>query len=249
MIQSLDRGIQALIYLSKRRAAGVTEVAEELGINKSTAFRILETLMESNMVAQDKAMSKYKLGPGILRLSSRLIKNLNIISLAKPLIVKLVETTGESAHLCMLSNDSAIIIEQAMSGSRLAVHAKVGSEEPVYCSSVGKCLLAFADEQKRENIISKIKFEKYTKNTITGVSELRRELEKIEAQGYAVDNEEISEDILCVAAPVHDISGTAVYSLGISGPKTRTKDKIGELADDVVRAAQKLSEQLGYFND
>ena len=249
MIQSLERGIQALVFLSKRRAAGVTEVADELGINKSTAFRILETLMASNMVAQEKAMSKYKLGPGILQLSNRLIKNLNIISLAKPYLVRLVEETGESAHLCMLSNDSAIVIEQAMSDSRLAVHAKVGNAEPVYCSSVGKCLLAFTDGQKRENILSKIKFEKFTKNTITDVPALCCELDKIVAKGYAVDNEEISEDILCIAAPVYDNSGTTVYSVGISGPKSRAKNKMDELAAEVVKTAQKLSEQLGYFSE
>ena len=165
MIQSLERGIQAMVFLSKRKTVGVTEVAEELDINKSTAFRILETLMFYNMVEQDKATAKYKLGPGILRLSDRLVKNLNIISAAKPYMVRLVEKTGESVHLCILSNDSVIVIDQVMTNLRLGVHAEIGNTEPVHCSSVGKCLLAFCQKEKSEDIISRLTFEKFTEKT------------------------------------------------------------------------------------
>lgn len=251
MIQSLERGIQALVFLSKRKTAGVTEVAEELGVNKSTAYRILETLIATNMVSQDKETAKYKLGPGILRLSDRLIKNLNIISIAKPHMARLVEATGESAHLCMLSNDSAVVIEQAMSDSRLAVHAKIGNVEPVYCSSVGKCLLAYCEGDKRESILARLNFEPFTKKTITDAKSLRAELSEVAARGYAVDDGEVSEDIMCIAAPVFNNVGTAPYSLGLSCPKSRVKGerKIEELAKQVTQTARKLSEQLGYFKD
>jgi IclR family transcriptional regulator, KDG regulon repressor len=251
MIQSLERGIQALVFLSKRRTAGVTEVAEELGVNKSTAHRILETLIATNMVAQDRETAKYKLGPGILRLSDRLIKNLNIISAAKPYMAKLVEATGESVHLCMLSNDSTVVIEQVMTDSRLAVHAKIGNVEPVYCSSVGKCLLAYCDEDKRKNIIARLLFEPFTKKTITNAEELQEELKIVTARGYAVDDGEVSEDILCIAAPVFNNTGAVLYSLGMSCPKSRVKGdkKIELLAKEVTQTARKLSEQLGYFGE
>src|SRR5690554_4119697 len=84
MIQSLERGIRTLLFMSIRRTAGVTEVAKELDVNKSTAYRILETLMSFNIVVQDLATAKYKLGPGILQISDQLVKGLNIISIAKP---------------------------------------------------------------------------------------------------------------------------------------------------------------------
>jgi DNA-binding IclR family transcriptional regulator len=251
MIQSLERGIAALVFLSQRKAAGVTEVAEELGVNKSTAYRILETLIAANMAAQDKETAKYKLGPGILRLSDRLVKNLNIISVAKPVMTRLVEATGESAHLCMLSNAAAVVIEQAMTDSRLAVHARIGSAEPVHCSSVGKCLLAFCEEDKRESIIARLNLAAYTKRTITDAQSLRDELGRIVAQGYAIDDGEVSEDVMCIAAPVFSNAGTAPYSLGISCPKSRVGGgaKIDKLVREVTQAARKLSEQLGYFRD
>jgi DNA-binding IclR family transcriptional regulator len=251
MIQSLERGIQALVFLSKRKTAGVTEVAEVLGVNKSTAHHILETLIGTNMVAQDKETAKYKLGPGILRLSDRLVKNLNIISTAKPHMAQLVEATGESAHLCMLSNDSAVVIGQVMTDSRLAVHAKIGNVEPVYCSSVGKCLLAYSEEDKLESIIARLNLEPFTKRTITEVQVLREELKEVVARGYAVDDGEVSEDIMCIAAPIFNNVGAVHYSLGISCPKSRVKGekRIEKLTEEVTQTARKLSEQLGFFND
>lgn len=249
MIQSLRRGMQALFFLSKQKSAGVTQVAEELGVNKSTAFRILETMISFNVVTQDNDTSKYKLGPGILRLSDQLVKNLDVISTAKPFMASLVEDTGESSHLCMLSNDSAVVIEQIMTDSLLAVNAKVGNTEPVYCSSVGKCLLAFCEEDKRESILTRIDFKPYTNKTITDSEKLRKELDEIVSRGYATDDGEMSEDIMCIAAPIYNHSGIALYSVGISGPVNRIKNKADIVPRQLIKAACKISEQLGYESD
>jgi DNA-binding IclR family transcriptional regulator len=250
MIQSLERGISALFFLSKHKNAGVTEVAEELKVNKSTAFRILETFIAYNIVAQDNVTAKYKLGPGILRLSDQLVKNLNIISTAKPFMARLVEDTGESSHLCMLSNDSAVVIEQIMTNSRLAVNAKLGNSEPIYCSSVGKCLLAYCEEEKRKSIFSMINFVRYTNNTITDLETLQKELNVIQKRGYAVDDGEMSEDIICIAAPVYNHHGSVLYSVGLSGPKNRMIEKgIEAVANKLMHITNKVSEQLGYFKE
>lgn len=249
MIQSLERGMLTLLFLSKRRTAGVTEVAKELDVNKSTAYRILETLMGFNMVVQDPNTSKYKLGPGILRLSDQLIQGLNIISIAKPLMARLVNETGESSHLCMLTNDNAVVIEQIMTNSRLTVNARIGNTEPVYCSSVGKCLVAFCDQQKRENIINSIDFVPFTKNTILDKDKFRGELNLIVERGYAVDYGEMSEDIICIAAPIYNHIGEVPYSVGISGPKSRINCKIHILSGRVINTAYTISEQLGYVRN
>lgn len=251
MIQSLERGVAALVFLSKRVAAGVTEVAEELGVNKSTAFRILETLESANMVSQDRDTAKYRLGPGILRLSDRFARNLDILAAARPIMARLVEATGESAHLCMLSSDAAVVIEQVMTDSRLAVHAKIGNAEPAHGSSVGKCLLAYCPAEQREAILGRLGFEPYTKKTIADAKTLRKELEVIAARGYALDDGEISEDVVCIAAPIFNSAGAAPYSLAISGPRSRIsgEKRVERLARFVMGAAKKLSEQLGYFKD
>ncbi|NCA66849.1 MAG: IclR family transcriptional regulator [Clostridia bacterium] len=249
MSQSLERGLDALLFLSTRKSVGVTELAKELTINKSTAFRILETLQRYNMAEKNKETSKYKLGPAILKLSQQLYKNLNIISAARPLMTAYSAEVGEAVHLCILSNDSAVIIEQVMTDSRITVNAKVGKREPLHASSVGKCLWAFSEMEIKEKLLSSINYEKFTERTIVEADAMRKELDKIRETGYAVDDLELSEEIRCVAAPVFNHNGEALYAIGISGPAYRLKDqRLEAVASGLKAVAIKISEQLGYSN-
>lgn len=136
----------------------------------------------------------------------------------------------ESVHLCVLANNSAVIIEQVMSDSRLVVNAKIGNSEPLYCSSVGKCLLAFAPDEIREKLISQITFDVFTDKTIRSSRELRTELQGVRERGYAVDNGELTEYIRCVAVPVFDERGSCNYSMGASGAMSRmTQEKLDRI--------------------
>ncbi|HOL17343.1 MAG TPA: IclR family transcriptional regulator [Bacillota bacterium] len=250
MSRSLERGLRTLFFLSTRKSVGVTELAQELQINKSTAYRILETLQKYNMVEQSKSSAKYRLGPAILRLSDQLYKNLNIIALARPHMIRLADEVGESVHLCLLCNDSAVVIEQIITNSRLIVNAKIGNIEPLHASSVGKCLLAFSEPAIMEQLLNRMEFPAFTDKTITDREAMRAEIEKIKAQGYAVDNGELSSDIKCVAVPVYNHMGEAIYSLGISGPLTRmTESKTEDTVKKLLKTRDALSALLGYAAD
>lgn len=241
MSQSLKKGIEALLFLSSRKSVGVTELAEELGVNKSTAFRILDTFLEADMVEKNKETLKYKLGPAILALSEQYYRNFNIIALAKPIMERLAAEIRESVHLCVCSNNRAVIIEQIMSDSRLVVNAKIGNSEPLHCSSVGKCLLAFAPAETREKMIAGIEFEVFTDKTINDRERLVSELEDVRQKGYAVDDGELSPDIKCVAVPVMDGRGACVYSLGASGAKSRmTQEKLNRIVPLLLKAAKDI---------
>lgn len=241
MSQSLKKGIEALLFLASRKSVGVTELADKLQINKSTAFRILDTFLEANMVEKNKETLKYKLGPAILRLSEQYYKNFNIIAVAKPIMEKLAADIRESVHLCVCSNNSAVIIEQIMSDSRLVVNAKIGNIEPLHCSSVGKCLLAFAPDETRGKMIAGIDFEVFTDKTISEKEMLLSELEEVRLKGYSVDDGELSPDIKCVAVPVFDECGACVYSLGTSGAKSRmTQEKIERIIPLLLKAAKDI---------
>lgn len=247
MSKSLERGLQALLFLSTRKSVGVTELAKELSINKSTAFRILETLQNYNMAEKNKETAKYKLGPAVLKISQQIYKNLNVITVAKPIISAFSKEVGESVHLCILSNDSAVIIEQIMTDSRITVNAKVGKSEPLHASSVGKCLWAFSDNENKERMFLTVKYDKYTDKTITDEAAMRKELDKIAIEGYAVDNLELSEEIRCIAAPVFNHNKEAQYAIGISGPSYRIKDeRLDYLAAGLKAVAARISERLGY---
>lgn len=241
MSQSLKKGIEALLFLASRKSVGVTELADELGVNKSTAFRILDTFLEADMVEKNSETLKYKLGPAILALSEQYYRNFNIIALAKPIMESLAAEIRESVHLCVCSNNRAVIIEQIMSDSRLVVNAKIGNSEPLHCSSVGKCLLAFAPAETREKMIEGIDFEVFTDKTISDKESLISELEDVRLKGYAVDDGELSPDIKCVAVPVRDERGACAYSLGASGAKSRmTQEKQGRIIPLLLKAANDI---------
>lgn len=238
MSQSLKKGIEALMFLATRKSVGVTELADALDINKSTAFRILDTFLEANMVEKNRETLKYKLGPAILQLSEQYYRNFNIIAAAKPLMEQLARDIRESVHLCVCSNNSAVIIEQIMSDSRLVVNAKIGNSEPLHCSSVGKCLLAFASESDREKMIAHITFDIYTEKTIRCKEDLYTEIEKVKTLGYAVDDGELNGDIKCVAVPVFDDKNACHYSLGTSGAASRmTDDKLDRIIPLLLKTA------------
>jgi DNA-binding IclR family transcriptional regulator len=241
MSQSLKKGIDALLFLAGRKSAGVTELAEALRVNKSTAFRILDTFLEANMVEKNKDTLKYRLGPAILRLSEQYYHNFNIIESARPVMERLSAEIRESVHLCILANNSAVIIEQILSNSRLIVNAKVGNSEPLHCSSVGKCLLAFTSEENREKMIDHITFNVFTEKTITDKEKLNEEIKRVQELGYAIDDEELSKYIRCAAVPVFDERGVCIHSLGASGAASRmTDEKINRIVPLLLKAANNI---------
>ena len=241
MSQSLQKGIEALMFLSSRKSVGVTELAEKLGTHKSTAFRILDTFLAANLAEKNPATLKYTLGPTVLRLSEQYYKNYGLITTARPVIEQLVTELRESVHLCVCSNNSAVVIEQVLSNSRLIVNAKVGNREPLHCSSVGKCLLAFVPEKNREEMLDSISYDSFTEKTIASRNALLEEIEKIKRQGYALDDGELNADIKCVAVPVFDKRGACVYSLGASGAASRmTREKMDRMVPLMIKAAREI---------
>jgi len=246
MSQSLKKGIDTLLFLAGRKSAGVTELAKELKVNKSTAFRILDTFLEANMVEKNRDTLKYRLGPAILRLSEQYYHNFNIIESARPVMERLAAEIRESVHLCILSNNSAVIIEQILSNSKLVVNAKVGNNEPLHCSSVGKCLLAFTSDDCREKMLNHISFDTFTEKTIRDRYRLIEEIKRVQELGYAIDDEELSEHIRCVAVPVFDERGACIHSLGTSGAAGRmTDEKINRVIPLLIKAANSIVVKKG----
>lgn len=248
MIQSVDRAMQVLEILRKEKKSGVTEIGNKLGVNKSTAFRILSTLEDKGFVEKDDVTSKYKLGIRLIKFSNSVINDLDITKIAKPLLRELVEMTGESAHLCILSKSKAVFIDQVKSSEVINVSAKIGGEEPLYCSAVGKSMIAFLPEKQLNDLIDIQKFIAFTPRTITSRQVLLEQLEKIKEVGYAVDDEEINSGVRCIAAPIRNFKGKVVASVGISCPANRVPiESIGQYSEAVKKIATSISGKLGYF--
>jgi len=247
MSQSLKRGVDALMYLASRKCAGVTEIAGALNVNKSTAFRIMETFMPDNIVEKNPDTAQYKLGPAILKLADRYYSSLSAAGVSRPHMERLSEILGESVHLCVVSNNRAVVIDQIAASGILMANAKIGSTEPLHASSVGKCLVAFASEGRKERMFEELQYEIYTHNTVKNKEEMIQEIEKIRNLGYAIDNTELSPDVRCVAAPIFNNKSECNYSIGVSGPISRMNEgKIERVIREILRTTKKISAELGY---
>ncbi len=245
MSKALENGLAVLEFISGKRSCTITEIANALGINKSTVSRIIKTFIQKDMVEVNRNSGMYSIGPSILQMSNNYYKGRNILGQIKGIMDALCRQVEESVHLCALSNDGAVIVEQAESSSRLVVNAKIGNREPLHASSVGKCLLAFATDSEREHMLTNITYEKFTPNTISSEEALKKELEKIRNDGYAIDDNELSLDIRCVAVPIIDSRKKCLYSLGVSGANSHmTKEKMDFIIKKMTAAVKSLTEAL-----
>lgn len=241
-IQSLGRGLKILDLLGQSQAGlSVTELAEALGVDKGSASRLVSTLRRYGYAEKDEVTRRYQLGPQVVSLSRSLLARLPLREAAKPYLRKLMERSGECAHLAILAQGKALYIDQVESPATLRVNAQVGTLNPLHCTALGKALLAFGELELPASL------DPFTPRTITDPETLRRALDEVRRLGYAVDDEEFDPGVRCIAVPVYDFRGKAVGSIGISGPATRlTPERLPELAALVLEIGKALSERMSF---
>jgi len=238
--------MQILSILEQKGSAGVTEIAAELGVNKSTASRLLDTLKKHDMVQVDPATKKYRLGFRILYLGEGIKRNINVIATARPFLSQLCDELNESVHLCAFNNGTVYVVDQVRSKSVYNLSANVGMAEPLHSSSVGKCILAFKPPAMVEQLLKDYQFTAYTPRTITNLNDLMKHLAVIREQGYAIDNEELTPGVRCIAAPIYNYRGNVNYSLGVSGPTSHIKPStLDRYVSALLSASNQISVSLG----
>ncbi len=243
-VQSVDRALTVLGILARVGDAGVTEIAAELGVHKSTAFRIVATLESHGMVEQNEDRGKYRLGVGLIRLAGATTARLDVVQEARPVTRRLAADTGETVNIAVLSDQSALYLDQIAGASALQSHNWVGQHIPLHATSNGKVLLSDLDADELDRRVPALA--SYTPETITSRDRLRSELATILSQGYAVAVDELEIGLTAIAAPIHDAHGDVVASLSISGPTFRLDgDRVAGLVALVVDAARDISARLG----
>ena len=245
VLQSLDRGMLALKLLAEKGALSVTELAKERGVDKSTVSRVLETLRKHDMVQLENNSRKYHLGFRLMYLGERMASSIEIIDIARPVLMEVSRYLGQSVHLCAYNKASVYVIDQIVSSLPYTMSARIGMIEPLHSSSVGKCILAYRTEQRREEILEDYEMTPYTERTITDKDALREELERIRQRGYSLDDEEMFLNVRCIAVPIFDYHGSVRYSIGISGPLGIMSGENLELyKKQLVQAAKKIGAKL-----
>ena len=246
-VQSVDRAIAILFLLAQRGDAGVTEVAAELGVHKSTAFRLIGALESGSLIDQDGERGKYRLGRGILRLAAATNERLELPTESRPVCRRLAADLDEAVNLAILDRGEATHILQEYGTSSITGRNWIGQRTPLHATASGKILLAYADAVTLKEILAS-NLHSYTPHTITEPAMLEAELAAVREQGWASTAEEFEIGLNAVAAPVRDATGEVVAAVGVSGPSYRlTVESFPEVAAHLLAGAGEIGARLGYF--
>ena len=245
-IQSLERGLRILDTLAEadadpmRRGRGVplTALAGELDVHKSTALRLVHTLVASGYAAPADGHG-FVLGPAMRRDTVLTLGTQRLRRAARPYLEQLVDLTGECAHAAVADGGRALVIDDVETDNPLRVVPTSGRHVALHCTSAGKCLLAWGLADIPASLPGR------TPRTITSQDALRAHLDMIRDQGYAFDDEENDTHTRCISAPVYGPNGAAIGCIGIDAPSVRlTLDRVPEAAAHVVDVARRLSAAL-----
>jgi len=249
VVEVADRTMRALEALGDSASGlGVTELGRHLGVDKSTAHRLLMTMAARGFVRLNAQTQRYQLGLRLVGLGAIAAHGVEVTDIARPIIETLRDDTGEAASLAVLSDGEVLFLAKATSAGALTVNHGVGTRLPAHASALGKVLLAGArDAEQLDRVIAQRGLVANTPRTIADADDLRRHLSQVAARGWALDDEEYAVGLRCMAAPVRDAGGDVVATVGISGPATRvTLKRVDALSLRVRRAGQDLSALLGY---
>jgi IclR family acetate operon transcriptional repressor len=247
-IRSVSKALRLLEALGREQdPAGVSDLARQLDMDKSSVSRMLRTLEQAGFVAQDPVTQRYALGITLGILGQKALRRIDLRDSARSTLERMAERTGECSHMAILADNRAFYIDQAAPGRGVLVDAPVGTLAPLYCTALGKALLAFQPARVREAIVGGLAFEPFTRRTIRDVAGLASALEEVRRNGVAFDDEEYSVGVRCIAAPVFRHDGSVCAAVGVSGPSPRvTDDRLREWEVFVRDEAAALSRRLGF---
>ncbi|MBR0159434.1 MAG: IclR family transcriptional regulator [Clostridia bacterium] len=246
-INSLARGLAIIDLIHEHGRLGVTELGKLLGVNKSSAYRLLKTLEEHGYVEQVAENGKYSLGLKLCKFRERVLDSYDIRAVAHPYLEELTRLTGEASGLSVRKGDEVYLIDCLSAPHHLGVNLQVGDREELHCTAHGKAMLSALPEEEQRRLLEGAELTAHTVNTVTDTERLLAVAKADNARRYAVDDEETTLGMRCVAANIYDFSGKVVASIGISGPVDRVaEEKIPEYAEIIIKIADTVSRRLGY---
>ncbi len=224
-----------------------SEISRRLKIPKSSASYILRVLESRGYLLREDSSGKYRLGLKLMSLTREMLAHIDVREIAKPLMEQFVKRTNLSAHLAVLDNGRAVYVEKVEAMSFVKMDIWVGHRLPVHSTAIGKILVSEMSNEEISAMLRLHGMDKRTPKTILKQEKYLKEIEKVRTFGFAMDNEENSEGVRCVAAPIYDAQSKITAALGTSGTTIQVNEenlpKIVKLIQD---AAIKVSEQMGY---
>ncbi len=240
------RVLSILERLSDKRSAGVEELSRELGLAKPTTYRFLLTLQELGYVRRDES-ERWAVTLKLFNVGSHALDHIDLHAAARPVAEALAGELGEAVHVGVSEGDSAVYIIKIESKYTIRMYSRVGRRIPLYCTAIGKVLLAYSSAEERKAALAGVRLVALTPKTHSNRASLDAELRKVRDRGYAFDDEEHEEGIRCIGAPVFDLGGEAIAAISSSWPCFRYDTRLEkEWTAKVIAAAARISSILGY---
>lgn len=247
-IASVLRALRILELFNDQTAElGITEMARQLHLHKSTVSGLVYTLQDNGYLDQNTASRKYRLGTKLIERAFVALGHLEVTRVALPYMESLHRWRDETVNLAILDRDEVVYVERVLSSQTLGVRSEVGKRAMAHSTALGKALLAYLPAEELERFLSCQELTPVTPNTITDPQTMRAELHLTRSRGYAIDVEENELGGICVAAPIIDHRGKSVAAISMSIPSVRLpEDEIPAIAERVVQAARGISQDLGF---
>ncbi|GAB3445171.1 IclR family transcriptional regulator [Actinophytocola sediminis] len=248
MSQSLERGLVLLGELGGG-PKNLDQLADRLGVHKSTVLRLLRTLEAQRFVQRGDARH-YRLGTSLFDLAFRALDERDVRRAVEPAARGLNAETGHTVHLASYEDDEVIYIDKYESRHNVRMYSRIGRRAPLHCTAVAKVLVAALPTADRRLVADNCDYQPFTANTITGAEAFLTELATVRTRGYAVDNAEHEDFIHCVAAPVRGARGEVLAALSLSVPTVVLDlDGLLDLVPALRSAAEQASVECGYSTD
>lgn len=247
-IQSVARALQVLeCFTGKETELGITQIAAQMDLNKSTAYGLVNTLVAFGYLEQNQTTRQYRLGIKLFEMGSLVERRMDLRTEARPYLKELAEEYRATVHLASFSEGEVVYIDKVDIPDAFIIYSQIGKRAPMYCTGVGKAILAYMPEEYLETHVLSKPLTANTPKTITSREKLIEELENIRRRGYAMDDEELEIGLRCIAVPVFGAEGNPIAALSVSAPLGRfPTEKTEEIAERIQKDSRQISARLGY---
>jgi len=247
-VKSLYKALKILeCFTTKNPELGITEISEKMGLYKSNVHNIITTFEKAGYMEKNPENGKYRLGLKILELAHIITSNISLRKIIVPYMQEIANKANEIVYFGIPREGQVLYLDSAYPRNSVPSRSMLGETAPMYCTAIGKAMLAWFDDREIQDIISQ-KLVRFTENTITNPELLMKEMKEIRKRGYAVDNMEHEYGIKCVGMAIRNRNGQVVAGLSVSGPSLRfTEDRIKELAALISQNIEAIQERLQDF--
>jgi len=250
-VQSLARAFAIMEEIARNREGiGLADLSKRVGLHNSTTFHLVKTLVSLGYVRQMVDSKRYRIGRPLFALAASALDEVEMVSLATPILEGLSRETGESAHFSVRMDDAVVVLARTGGKGAFQLNDRAGAVRPAHCTALGKIMLAALPVDQFERYLVRADLKAFTPKSITAAEQLRREIAEVRRTALAVDDGEFDAEVRCAAVPVRDFSGQIIGTIGVSGPVWRLSIEALQKRARVVRAAaDRLSAEFGFAGE